>query len=270
MTRVQPVKPAPEPGIDWSTATKPTSEPESWVATPIAAEPRPPSTVPIGTRIAPYLYLFSTVIFAGVLAIHPVGRFFIAPLILLAVVVAGLFVNALISARHELRALVDDRAVRVTHGLEHGCIGVLREKGYRVHSGVTKTGSFSVFASGISTRKVRKATLEAIKRFSRGDTRLAYSPHCGTSLIVGLTMFAVLVLGCTIGAIVFGIAAGPAFMGAAVLGVIAQLAWRPLGLLAQRMLTVSTQFRRVTVGRVWHGEHHDDRSEVIVPITVTL
>jgi hypothetical protein len=194
-------------------------------------------------RVAPFLYLFSTVIFAGALALDPVGRIFIAPVILLVIVVAGCFLATVIAARHELRALVSNRRVRVIHGLEHGCLAILRERGYMTYSGATMIRGFSINVGvNVPPKAVIAAAREAIARFLRGDTRLAYSPYCGTSLLVGLTMFSLIIIGCTIGAIVFGVGVGPAFMAAAVLGMIAQLAWRRLGLLAQRALTVSTRF----------------------------
>ena len=232
------------------------------VAAPLPHVPSapPPPALPklLGPRIAPYLYLFSTVIFAGVLALDPVGRFFIAPLIFLVVVVASLFLAAMFAGRRELGALVSNRKERVTHGLEHGCLGILVERGHVVHSGATLKGKFSITVSDDVTHEaVNAAAREAIRRFASGDTRLAYTPHCGTSLLVGLTLFALIIVGCTVGAIVFGVAAASAFMAAAVLGVIAQVAWRPLGLAAQRMFTVSTRFAKADVNKVERVIDHD-------------
>lgn len=225
----------------------------------------------IGKKIAPYLYLFSTVIFAGALAADPVGRIFIAPLVLVAVSVAGFFLTAMIAARNELRAIVSDRKVRVLHGLEHGCVAILEEKGFRPRSGATREGNFSIVVEDETPPEaVLAATREAVRRFSRGDTELAYSPYCGTSMIVGITMFAVIIVGITLGAIVFGIGAGPAFLGAAVLGVIAQMAWRPLGLLAQRTLTVSTRFARAIVTKVVRIDDVEGRRAYDVTCHVTL
>jgi hypothetical protein len=252
------------------------NRPDAGVATPSAGAPDDAGDVAplpqrIGKRIAPYLYLFSTVIFAGALALDPVGRIFIAPLVLLLVVVAGLFLATIVVARTELRALVVNRRVRVIHGLEHACVAILQERGFRPIQGRTQEGSFTlVVGDDTPSAAVRQATREAIDRFARGDTRTAYSPHCGTSLLVGITMFALIVVGCAIAAIVFGVPAGSAFMAAAVLGVAAQVAWRPLGLLAQRTLTVSTRFARATVGRVTRTQDERGRRTFDVPCAVTL
>jgi hypothetical protein len=236
------------------------NRPDAWVAEPDHDAPDDPADDPtdisplpqrVGRRIAPYLYLFSTVIFAGALAADPVGRIFIAPLILLAVIVAVLFLRTLVTARKELRALIGNRRVRVIHGLEHGCYAVLEERGLTAHSGQTNERSFDIVVGhDTSDEDVLSATRAAIQRFSVGETKDAYSPQCGTSTLVGLTLFSLVIVGCTVAAIVFGIGAGPAFMAAAVLGVIAQLAWRPLGLAAQRAFTVSTRFREAVVDKV--------------------
>jgi hypothetical protein len=225
----------------------------------------------LAKRIAPYLYLFSTVIFAGALALDPIGRFFVAPLIVLAVLVAGVFLTAIFVASDELRALAKNPAARVTHGLEHGCVASLIETGHAIYSGATTLhGSFSIVAGArVTAADVGHATRQAIRRFRAGDTQHAYSPHCGTSMLVGITMFSVIIVGCAIAAIAFGVGAGPAFMAAACLGVVAQMAWRPLGLLAQRMLTVSTRFSNARVGTITM-EWADGRRVFVVPVSVTL
>lgn len=217
-----------------------------------------------------YLFLLGTIAFAGALALHPLGRLFVYPLVGLVVLVAIAAAIGIAKSIREVVAISRDRRTRVTHGLEHACLAVLREQGHETLGGVTKPGRFIVgIARGVSYDIVRDAAREAVRRVREGETSLAYSPHCGTSALVGAALFTVIVLGCTLGSIMLGVGIGPAFMAAAVLGVIAMGIHERLGLFAQRTLTVSTRFADARVGDV-KDDSLGDRRAYSVPITVTL
>jgi Domain of unknown function (DUF6391) len=263
LTGVVPGQPFPHSGhaprVTWPPAVKQRS--------PRVKQPKVRNA---GTVIAPYLYLFTTIIFAGALALNPVGRFFIVPLIALVVIVCVAFLVNLIKNGPEMFSIFEDRRVRVTHGLEHACLAILREGGHETYGGRTSEGQFVVgIDTETSARVVERAAREAIRRFAVGDTNLAYSAQCGTSAVVARFLFAVVIVGSTIAGICFGVGAGPAFMAAAILGVFAQLIEKPLGLLAQRALTVSTQFTTARVGDITPGAL-DGEMAFTVPITVTL
>src|SRR5204862_528837 len=79
----------------------------------------------------------------------------------------------------------------------------------------------------------------AIRRIRSGETGLAYSPRCGTSQLVAMLLYAVIIAGGGATSILFGVPIGATMLACAVLCVLAQLAAPTLGLLAQRTLTVS-------------------------------
>lgn len=205
----------------------------------------------VGRALRSYGTLGSTVLVAAALAFDPIGKWVIAPFALLLVLLAGLFLAVVVASRQELAALARDRQTRVIHGLEHACIAILAERGHRVTSGSTTSGRFELDrASGTTHRDVERATRAAIRRIRAGETGLAYSPRCGTSQLVAMTLYAIIIAAGGVTSIVFGVPMGAVMLGGAVLCVLAQLAAPALGLLAQRTLTVSTRFTRARVGDV--------------------
>jgi hypothetical protein len=243
---------------------------------PLPEPARPiPKKVPekrtTGSLIAPYLYLFTTVVFAGALALDPFGRIFIVPLVALFVLLAITFLVLFVRSLPEAVALFRDRRNRVAHGLEHACIAILEENGHPTFGGITKKGRFLVGVNySTSYKEVERAVREAIRRFAVGESELAYSPRCGTSAAVGSLLFALTIVGCTIAAIGFGIGIGPAFMAAAILGCFAMLFQKPLGIAAQKYLTVSARFSHVSVGEIRRDDYGGGQTAFAVPLTVTL
>lgn len=205
----------------------------------------------VGRALRSYGTLMATLFIAVALAFDPVGKWVVAPFVVLLVLIAGLFLAMIVAGRQELAALVRDRRTRVIHGLEHACIAILEERGQRPTSGSTRKWHFEIDrVAGTTHEDVARATREAIDRIAAGETRLAYSPRCGTSQLVALILYAVIIAAGGVTSVLFGVPLGAMMLGCAVLCVLAQLVAPWLGLLAQRMLTVSTRFRTARVGAV--------------------
>jgi len=162
--------------------------------------------------------------------------------------------------------------IRVLHGFEHATIAVLAERGIEVDNGVARNRSFEIVldqhnAGGLTVEHVRLAAESAIARILRGEHALVYSPRCGTSWLVGRLVVALGVA--AIGAITlaYDIAPGYTFAGTVVAFAAAMRASRPLGLLAQRMFTVSPHF---AAARVLEVERTDSgnwiRFEILVDV----
>lgn len=198
-----------------------------------------------------------------VLALDPLGFVVVAPLLVLAAIGASGFLIALFGSLGELRALVRDRRTRVIHGLEHACLKLLERHGCEARGGQTHDGFFEIEVVNdgrAAVHTVRQATYEAMTRLAHGEASLALDPRCGTSLMVGVALVSALI----VGAAVIGFVAGaPPGILAASTAVIALLTWwasRPLGLLAQRTLTVSTCFASAAVQRIVRVVHASGRT----------
>jgi len=233
--------------------------------------PREHGVEPAG-KVAPavrsYGTLVSTLLVAAALAFDPIGKLVVAPFALLLVLIAGLFLAVIVVSRHELAALARDRRTRVVHGLEHACITILKERGHRTESGSTSKGRFELDrVAGTTHQDVARATRSAIRRILAGETGLAYSPRCGTSQLVAMILYALIIAGGGVTSILFGVPMGATMLGCAVLCVLAQLAAPTLGLLAQRMLTVSTRFSGARVGQVTVKDGPRG-PRFVVPVTV--
>jgi hypothetical protein len=163
-------------------------------------------------------------------------------------------VHGLWEARRELVALFRSRKTRVVHGLEHATIAMLEEDGVTVRSGLSDHWGFrvdlEVDESRVDEAALRGAAEEAIRRVVAGDDGLTITRLCGTSLLVGvllasLTFLAFLVVG-LVGALQL-----PMILLLAGLGLgLVMVGRHPLGLLAQRYLTVSTDFQTASVGAI--------------------
>lgn len=137
-------------------------------------------------------------------------------------------------------------AVRQNHALEHGTIAVLMRllDGKVRVVGWAGLGGFYIYGS-VPTDAVEQAAQEALRRLQEGERHLAVSPMCGTNIVVA------------------GLAAGVASMIAgrghtgmrkfsrvAKASILAVLISQPLGHLAQKHLTTSSQLDNVAIGRV--------------------
>jgi len=154
-------------------------------------------------------------------------------------------VCGVVLATPALRVLARDKRVRVTHGLEHATIRILEAKQVSVNGGVTLGNHFAIQLDhdGRNWNRdddVRDAVEAAIRRVAGGEHALAYSPRCGTSLAVAYLILAVAVLAAGLTAAALGVPTGITFAASVGAALVARLAARRLGLLAQRLFTVST------------------------------
>lgn len=231
-------------------------------------------STPLLGAIGAGLYMVVSIAQLIVMALDPIARIYVAPMLLALVVGAVLMIAATVSSLGELRAVVADRATRVVHGLEHACLAVLEQRGHTIHGGRTEPGRFAIEISNdgrVSALEVRRATREAVIRIAGGEEALAYSPRCGTSLFVALLLLSLVAVGGATCALLLGASAPHVILGCSVLGILARAAARPLGLLAQRTLTVSTQFVSAFVGEVTIEVSADgQRTRFVVPIEAQL
>jgi hypothetical protein len=179
------------------------------------------------------------------LALALLGSFLLAPIAL-----GGAVVWSFGAVLGELRALARDRRTRVIHGLEHATAHLLTRDGYSVLGGQTYGGRFELHIEstagsrpGVPTPKHLRHVVEtAAQRILDGETELALHPSCGTSAVVAVLFVSLLVLAAA--GIGFFAHLTPTVLIGVVGAVVALLmfAVRPLGLLVQRLLTVSTSF----------------------------
>lgn len=193
------------------------------------------------------------------LAVDPHWRLlalaFALPVFLIPPTLAGVFLWSLGSSLRELRDLARDRKTRVIHGLEHAAIRVLLDDGHIVYGGLTHPAFFEVhlYNEGKAEKQasvVRKAVTTAIRRVRDGERRLAYDHRCGTSMLVSVLLVALMAVASTVVGFFYHLSPlvlliiGAAFVGTTL------IAARPLGLLAQLLLTVSASFRSARVLRI--------------------
>ena len=173
------------------------------------------------------------------------------------------FLWALRASFRELRDLARDRVTRIIHGLEHAAIKIMERDGQRVLGGLTRAGFFEVYVPSDSAnpgqaKLIRKSTSEAIRRIRDGERRLAFDRRCGTSLLVAVLLVALAAIGS--GAVGLSMHLRPQVLLAIGVGfvVVVVLGTRPLGLLAQYLLTVSTALRSARVLRIVRRIEHQD------------
>ena len=142
--------------------------------------------------------------------------------------------------------IVRDSRTRIVHGLEHAAIALLAEAGLPVVRGFTHGPDRYVVVLEATHEhqlpSVRQAATSALDRIRRGEHSLAYHPGCGTSHVVSaVTLWVV----CA-SSIFVSLAIGARTEFFFAFGVIVFRLWlafvTPLGLLAQRLFTVSTAF----------------------------
>jgi len=181
-----------------------------------------------------------------------------APLLFVPITMAGIFLWSLGKSLRELRDLARDRTTRVIHGLEHAAAKLLVAEGNVVHGGLTHDGFFELYMepegkAQHQAAKVRDAVKRAIRRIRAGERHLAYHPKCGTSMLVTVALLALMALSAAvIGLLVDLRPRTLVVIGGVFVGIIL-VAARPLGLLTQLLLTVSTSFRSARVLRVVLG-----------------
>jgi hypothetical protein len=162
----------------------------------------------------------------------------------------------------ELRELARDRKTRVIHGLEHATANLLQVAGRTVHGGLTHAGFFELHVTNEGkaeeqAKTVRRAVQSAIRRVRHGDERLAYHPQCGTSFLVMAVILSLMALASGVIGFFMRVAPGTLLAIAGIYAAIIFFAARPLGLLAQRFLTVSTAFRSARILRMVRTLTHE-------------
>jgi Domain of unknown function (DUF6391) len=187
------------------------------------------------------------------LALDPLGFAIVAPVLLLFVLGAVAFSVAALASVRELVALIRDQRTRGIHGLEHACLNLLERRGCKPLGGQTHDGFFEIEILNdgrASVEAVHSAASEAMTRVAGGESSLAFDPRCGTSLLVGLAVVSVLIVTATVVGFVKGIPPGILAASTAIAALLVWWGSRPLGLLAQRTLTVSTSFAAAQVQRI--------------------
>ena len=147
--------------------------------------------------------------------------------------------------------IIRDRRTRIAHGLEHATIAVLQKAGVSVVHGFThERDRFVVaLAAGQELRllAVHEAAADSIRRIRDGERSLAYHPDCGTTaVVVAVTFWLVYVSSLLFSFVIGGSVA--LFFAVSLIVFRLGIAWAiPLGLLAQRLFTVSTDFTSASV-----------------------
>jgi hypothetical protein len=172
-----------------------------------------------------------------------------APVLLVPLILGVAVACNLIGILGELRDLARDRATRVIHGLEHATVKVLAERGFEPEGGITHQGffrlSFSAYASAIFDEAgiIHGAARDAIDRVSRGEADLAFHRRCGTSILVASALVSLMAIASTAVALFLTVDGRLLVLGLAGFALLMALGARRLGILVQRLLTVSTDFR---------------------------
>ena len=146
------------------------------------------------------------------------------------------------------------RQVRKNHAIEHGTIAVLQGMGVRLPlAGYSTAGGFFIFGKA-STEAIDQAAHDALSRLDAGERELAISPYCGTNMVTGALLAAIL------SSVLMGRKQGRLrrIRGAAVAIVGASLLCKPMGKGLQRLYTTLADVSDVAivdVGRVWAGPY---------------
>jgi hypothetical protein len=185
-----------------------------------------------------------------------------------------------LSANRWIVDIVRDRDWRIAHGLEHATIAVLAEDGLPVDRGYAhgRDRFFVVVrGQGHHVAAIRDAAERAIRRMQAGEHSLAYQPGCGTSEVVfAVTLWLVYVTSMLLPLVIGGSVA--LFFAISVIVFRFWLACETaLGLLAQRLFTVSTAFESARVVDVrelpkwwkWGADREDETCfQIIVEFRV--
>ena len=185
-------------------------------------------------------------------------------------VIAALSPAALVRSARDLPG-------RVAHGLEHATIAILRAQGIAVSEGQSRSNSFFVVLPEEPRPFERRYAVEAaaraaIERIKSGETELAYAPTCGTSRVLGRAVAALLIAGLGIAWWFLGVPHGIVFALSVIAIAVGRLVAAPLGLLGQRLWTVSTAFsgaRIVAITRHMHDKLRQTRFEVALELAPT-
>jgi hypothetical protein len=211
-------------------------------------------------RTLPSLILDALVVLA--LVFPQVCAYLRWPLLALYAVISWALLRRL-SASWWILSIFRDPLTRITHGLEHATLAVLVEDGLPALSGFThgRDRFMVVLKAGddYEAAAIRDAAARAIRRIRDGERSLAYHPGCGTSGVVSaLSLWLVYAT-----SLLFAFAVGGSIAIFFVISVVVFRLWlacnTSLGLLAQRLITVSTEFTAATVVNVHEAKVHKYR-----------
>lgn len=137
-------------------------------------------------------------------------------------------------------------ALRQNHALEHATIAILtRNVGFNVRLvGQAATTGFYIYGD-VPTDAIQEAAREGLARLKQGERELALSPLCGTNISVAGIMAGIacfLALG--------GKSRGRRLPLAILAATWAMLAAQPVGRLAQKHLTTSSELSNVSIKRI--------------------
>ncbi len=228
-------------------------------------------------RLLGYVAVFLAILAPMSLALKAEWRWFVlaffGPFYLLPVLMGGFVVFNIFSSIGELQDLIRDRRTRVIHGIEHGAAAVLEQAGFDVSSGETRSGFFRLRFNTYAPNpcddpsKIHKAVADAVARIRSSEPHLAYHPRCGTSALVTAMLLSILSLAVAAVGLFLTITALTWLVLSAVLAAAFIIFPRPLGLLAQRYLTVSTDFMSAHVLRL--VRHRSDR-QIVYDVLMTV
>ncbi len=207
-------------------------------------------------RMARFTGLALLVVQAVLGILDPDGFPYLAWILVLMQFGALIIVGGMLIVSRELQAIATYHATRVIHGLEHATMSVLVERGFTIIRGQTSHGMFTIDLEHDGTSyehletSVRDAATDAITRIRFGETRLAYHRQCGTSLLVGVGLLALAIVGAGVAAIILDVPSGLTFAFTVAAMFAARALSVPAGLAAQRWFTVSTSFTSAVVTHV--------------------
>ena len=211
-----------------------------------------------------------------IMATHPMLRVALlamaGPIVVLPVLLAISFLGMFSSKLSEIRALLSEKT-KVVHGLEHATIKLLEKDGFTVGGGVTLSEKRFLVTLGAegkraASRAIKRAFKTAVRRIRGGEEDLVYDPRCGTSALVGVSLFALLAVAAGVVGLFMTIPPIASALALALLAGVPVVAIRPLGLLAQRLFTVSSDFERASPVKVIRRGRDDDATvyEVVVAV----
>ncbi len=181
-----------------------------------------------------YIYLlllaFMAFAFPGLLFLVLLGFLLALPFILLIH-----SVQTLVLAPISLWQTFTDKQVRRNHALEHATANVLEEKFPQAYvGGMAFKDGFQLFGRIPPAMHLMQAAREGLQRLKQGETNLALHPRCGTSIMIGQVMFALVFL------FVFFFMHHFNILEIFLFFLFSAIVSRPLGLLAQKYITTST------------------------------
>lgn len=184
------------------------------------------------------LLLFLAMILLPAMAIwFLLGLFLLLPFIILAISMQNLILVP-VSLWHTFT----DKTVRRNHALEHATANVLEEKyGVKRVAGMAFKNGFQLYGRLPSPRILMEASREALDRLRNGESNLAVHPRCGTSLAIGQFLNALVFV------TIFLFLHHFSLLEVILYFILTSLLAQPLGLLAQKYLTTSTDVQDVDV-----------------------